>query len=36
MTEQSKVLVRRFIDEVFGKRNMAIIDESFAPEFVNH
>jgi predicted ester cyclase len=36
MSEQNKELVRRFIDEVFRKKNIGIIDYLFAPGFISH
>lgn len=36
MSEQNKALVRRFYDEVFGKRNIALIDALSAPNFTDH
>jgi predicted ester cyclase len=34
--EEHKRLVRRYYDEVFAKRNLAALDELFAPDFVGH
>ncbi len=34
--EKNKELSRQFVDEVFGKGNMAFIDEHTAPDFVEH
>jgi predicted ester cyclase len=34
--ETNKALVNRFFDEVFNKRNLDVIDEFIAPNFVNH
>lgn len=36
MLEQNKVVLRRFIDEVFTKGNIAAIDQLVAADFVNH
>ena len=33
--EESKALVRRFTEEV-NRRNIAIVDELFAPDYVDH
>jgi predicted SnoaL-like aldol condensation-catalyzing enzyme len=35
-TEQNKAVVRRFIEEVLTKQNAAVVDELFAPDYVNH
>jgi predicted SnoaL-like aldol condensation-catalyzing enzyme len=35
-TEQNKAVVRRFIEEVLNKQNAALVDELFAPDYVNH
>ena len=34
--EQNKAVVRRFIEEVLNKQNAALVDELFAPDYVNH
>ncbi|HEY7589648.1 MAG TPA: ester cyclase [Candidatus Limnocylindrales bacterium] len=34
--EDARALVRRFIEEVFGRGNVAAIDELVAPDFVSH
>ena len=34
-TEQNKALVRR-LEEVFNRGNMSMVDELFAPDFVEH
>jgi predicted ester cyclase len=36
MSAENKALVRRFYDEVFGKKNVNAIDELCAPGFVDH
>ena len=36
MSEQNKTLFKRYIDEVFHKRNMAFIDEFLDPNLVEH
>ena len=35
-TEETKALVRRIIEEVYNKGNLALIDELFSPDYVNH
>ena len=35
-TEDNKALIRRFYEEVFNKKNLAAIDEFFAPNHVDH
>jgi len=35
-TEENKALVRHFVEEFLNKRNVAIVDELFAEDFVNH
>ncbi len=35
-TEQNKAVVRRFIEEVLTKQNIALVDEILAPDYVNH
>src|ERR1700736_143286 len=35
-TEQNKAVVRRFVEEVINKHNLARIDELFTPDYVNH
>jgi len=35
-TEQNKALVRRLMSEVFNRGNISLIDELFAPDFVEH
>ena len=34
--EANKRIVRRYYDEVLGQRNLAALDELFAPDFVGH
>lgn len=34
--EQNKALVRRLVEEVVNQGNMSVIDELFAPDFVEH
>jgi steroid delta-isomerase-like uncharacterized protein len=36
MSKQNKVLVRRFIDEVYNQGRPEIIDELFADDYVDH
>ena len=35
-TEDNKATVRRFIEEVFNKKNLAAIDELIAPNHIDH
>jgi predicted SnoaL-like aldol condensation-catalyzing enzyme len=35
-TEQNKAVVRRFIEEILTNQNTALVDELFAPDYVNH
>jgi steroid delta-isomerase-like uncharacterized protein len=32
--EQDKALVRQFVEEIFNRGNMSVVDEVFAPDFV--
>jgi steroid delta-isomerase-like uncharacterized protein len=34
--EKNKALIRRFLEEVWNKGNLDVIDELIAPEFVQH
>ena len=34
--EENKALVRRFYEEVWGKGNVAVIDDIFAPNYIRH
>lgn len=34
--ETNKALVRRFFEEVFNRRNLALIDEFISPAYTNH
>jgi steroid delta-isomerase-like uncharacterized protein len=34
--EQNKAIARRTTEEIWGKGNLALIDELFAPNFVDH
>lgn len=34
--EENKALIRRIVEEVSNKGNMAVIDEHFFPDYVNH
>jgi len=36
MSADNKALVRRYVEEVLNRKNLAIIDELFAPTFVDH
>ena len=36
MSADNKTLVRRYVEEVLNKKNLAVIDELFAPTFVDH
>ena len=35
-TEQNKALVRRLVEELFNRGNLGLVDELFAPNFVEH
>jgi predicted ester cyclase len=35
-TEQNKSIVRRWVEEGWNKHNLAVIDEVYAPNFVQH
>ena len=35
-SEENKALYRKFIDEVIGKRNLAVIDEMMTPDYIEH
>jgi predicted ester cyclase len=35
-TEENKALVRRFYDEVFNKKNLAVIDDFLDPHIIEH
>jgi steroid delta-isomerase-like uncharacterized protein len=35
-TEDNKALVRRYLEEVFNKKNLAAIDELIAPNHIDH
>jgi len=34
--EENKAMVRRYVDEVWNKGNLGIIDELFSPDWVEH
>ena len=34
--ERNKALVRRYVEEVLNQKNLAVVDELFAPTFVDH
>ncbi len=36
MSADNKALVRRYVEEVLNKKNLALIDELFAPTFIDH
>ncbi len=36
MSEQNKAMYRRFVDEVVNKKNLAVIDELMAPDYIEH
>ena len=36
MSADNKALVRRYVEEVLNKKNLALIDELFAPSFIDH
>jgi steroid delta-isomerase-like uncharacterized protein len=35
-TDQNKALVRQLMEEAFNRGNISLVDESFAPDFVEH
>lgn len=35
-TEDNKALIRRFYEEVFNKRNLAALDDFYAPDHADH
>jgi predicted ester cyclase len=35
-SEENKALVRRFYDEVWGKGNLGVADDVFAPDYARH
>ena len=35
-TEENKALIRRFYEEVFNKRNLAALDDFYAPDHIDH
>jgi predicted ester cyclase len=35
-TEDNKALIRRFYEEVFNQRNLAALDDFYAPDHVDH
>jgi steroid delta-isomerase-like uncharacterized protein len=34
--EENKAIVRRYVEEVFNQGNIRVIDELFAPDYMNH
>lgn len=36
MSAENKALVRRYVEEVLNNRNLILIDELFAPTFIDH
>lgn len=36
MSAKNKALVQRYVEEVLNQGNLAVIDELFAPTFVDH
>lgn len=34
--DQNKAIVRRFIEEVLDKQDLALVDELLAPDYINH
>ncbi|MBI4285223.1 MAG: ester cyclase [Chloroflexi bacterium] len=36
MSEQNKAVVRRFLEEILNKKNLAAIDELVSPDFIDH
>lgn len=35
-TEENKALARRFFEDVWNKHNLALVDELFSPDYVDH
>jgi predicted SnoaL-like aldol condensation-catalyzing enzyme len=35
-TEQNKAVVRRFVEQILNSQDTALVDELFAPDYVNH
>lgn len=35
-TEQNKAVVRRFVEQILNTMDTALVDELFAPDYVNH
>jgi steroid delta-isomerase-like uncharacterized protein len=35
-TDERKVIARRYIEEVWNNGNLALIDELFTPDYINH
>jgi hypothetical protein len=35
-TEQDKALIGRFVEEIFNRGNVNLVDEFLAPDFVEH
>ena len=36
MTEQNKILVQRFYDEILNGRSLAVADEILSPDYIDH
>ena len=36
MSAENKALVRRYVEEVLNNRNLILIEELFAPTFIDH
>ncbi len=36
MSEENKAIVRRYVEEAVNQHNLEILDEIFAPDFINH
>ena len=36
MSRENEAIVRRFIDQCINQKNLALADELFAPDYVNH
>lgn len=36
MSEENKAIVRRFVEEVQCQHNLALVDQFFSPDFVDH
>ena len=36
MSEENKALARRVVEEVWNRGNVAVVDETFAPDYTEH